>query len=182
MYFWPIEYVSRMPTKIKKARYSDEPVFVNSEGVMEPYIPPEIITNRDAYGASLHLLFKHTADFHMLMIEILAEKTGLDATEIVQVIQNDQRYKDIIVNPTITSMSLVTKKDIEKHVTLEAPVQQKMDSDVEGLGRQVGALLLSPEAAMIVDMLAQPVTDVAIKKLRKVAVKKKAVAEAETTQ
>jgi len=59
-----------------------------------------------------------------------------------------------------------------------------MDSGVEEIGIQVCALLLSPEAAtdMIVDMMAHPTTEVAIKKLRKVAVKKKAAAEAETTQ
>jgi hypothetical protein len=153
-----------MPSTIKKARYSDEPVFVISDGTHVPYIPPEIITNRGAYGASLHLLFKHIADFHMLMIEILAEKTGLDSTEIVEVIQNDQRYKDIIVHPTIHAMTLVTREDVEKHIPLEAPVQHTVDPNLEEVTKQVSAISLAPET------VPQPV---APKKVKKMIVKKK---------
>ena len=111
-----------MERKIKKARYSDEPIYVDVNGNMESYVPKEIITNRDAYGASLHLLFKHVADFHLLMIEIISEKTGIDSNEIINVVKDDPRYKEMMVSPTINSLSILKKEDIEKHIPFETAI------------------------------------------------------------
>jgi hypothetical protein len=118
-----------MERKIKKARYSDEPIYVDVNGNMESYVPKEIITNRDAYGASLHLLFKHVADFHLLMIEIISEKTGIDSNEIINVVKDDPRYKEMMVSPTINSLSILKKEDVEKHV----PVETAIDTITEKL-------------------------------------------------
>jgi len=103
----------------KKARYTEEPVFLHADGSMTPYIPETIVTNRDAYAASMHLLFKHTAEFHVLMVEIIADKCSLDSTEIMKSIQDDSRYKEMNVNPTIYSMQHLEKKDVEKHIAVE---------------------------------------------------------------
>ena len=118
-----------MERKIKKARYSDEPIYVDVNGNMESYVPKEIITNRDAYGASLHLLFKHVADSHLLMIEIISEKTGIDSNEIINVVKDDPRYKEMMVSPTINSLSILKKEDVEKHV----PVETAIDTITEKL-------------------------------------------------
>jgi len=107
---------------IKKARYSEEPVFVNTDGTFEPYISKDIITNRDAYAASLHLVFKHVADFHTLMVEIIAEKTGLDSDAIIAEIRDDKRFTEMIVSPQIHSMGLIRKEDISKVVAI-VPVE-----------------------------------------------------------
>lgn len=115
------------PRTIKSVKITNEPVFVTKDGVSEPYIPHTIVTHRDAYSASLHLLFNHVADFHLLMIEVLAEKYNLDADEMIQTVQNDQRMKDIIVDPTLKSLTHITKEDIAKvvpcsEVVVETPV------------------------------------------------------------
>ena len=103
----------------KKARYSDEPVYLHADGTTTPYIPESIVTNRDAYAASVHLLFKHTAEFHMLMVEIVAEKCSLDSSEIIKSILDDSRYKEMNVDPIIYSLQHFEKKDVEKHLAIE---------------------------------------------------------------
>jgi hypothetical protein len=108
------------PRTIKSVTIMNEPVFVTKEGIQEPYIPREILTHRDAYSASLHLLFKHVADFHLLMVEVIAEKYNLDADEIIQTVQNDQRMKDIILNPTLESLTYFAKEDLAKVVPVIA--------------------------------------------------------------
>lgn len=108
------------PRSIKSVTLQNEPIFVTKDGVVESYIPREILTHRDAYSASLHLLFKHVADFHLLMIEVLAEKYNLDADEIIQTVQNDQRMKDIQLNPTLESLTYFGKEDIAKVVPVVA--------------------------------------------------------------
>ena len=55
-------------SSFKKARYTEEPVYLHSDGTVTPYVPETIVTNRDAYAASMHLLFAHVADFNMLMV------------------------------------------------------------------------------------------------------------------
>ena len=119
---------------IKKARWTEEPVFVNLDGTLEPYIPKDIITNRSAYASSLHLVFKHVADFHMMMVEIIAEKTGLDSDTIFDTIKSDERYKGMLVSPEIHSLGMFEKKDLEKVVTVD-PVDT-----VESIAVDMGAM------------------------------------------
>jgi hypothetical protein len=107
--------------KIKRVKYTNEPVYINEEGVTEPYIHKDIVTNRDAYSASLHILFKHVSDFHLILIEIIAEKTGLDSTEIIASIQQDPRYLEAIVDPKIHSFGLLEKEDVQKVIEINEP-------------------------------------------------------------
>jgi len=122
-----VVYITMPPKSIKSVTITNEPVFVTKDGVSESYIPREILTHRDAYSASLHLLFKHVAGVHLLMVEIIAEKYNLDADEIIKTVQNDQRMKEIQINPTLESLTYFEKKDIEKivpcsEVVVETPV------------------------------------------------------------
>ena len=107
--------------KIKRVKYTNEPVYITEDGITEPYIPKDIVTNRDAYGASLHMLFKHVSDFHMILVEIIAEKTGLDSTDIITSIQQDPRYTEAIVDPRIHSFGLLEKEDIQKVIPIDEP-------------------------------------------------------------
>jgi len=115
-------------SSIKSVKYSNEPVFVNSDGTLEPYIHHDIITHRDAYAKSLHILFKHVGDFHAIVVEILAEKLGLDSEEIIKQIQQDARYKEMVVSPVIHSLGSFEKSDIEKIIPVDevAVLSEKM--------------------------------------------------------
>jgi hypothetical protein len=109
----------------KRARYTEEPVFLNTGGGEEPYIPKNIQTARDAYAASLHLLFKHVADFHILMVDIIAEKYKLDAAEIIHVCHEDKRFQQMVVAPTIHSLGYFNEEDLgAKRDVVADPVEQ----------------------------------------------------------
>ena len=114
--------------KIKKVKYANEPVYVTVDGTTEPYIPKDIITNREAYATSLHMLFKHVADFHLVLVDIIAEKTGLDSNDIMSAITEDPRYTGLVVDPKIHSFGLLEKKDVEKVVPVSSveDLEEKM--------------------------------------------------------
>ena len=122
-----------MPSKasVQKLTVVNEPVFVSKDGSVEPYIPKEIVGFRDAYAASLHLVFKHVADFHMAMLEIVAEKYGHDVDEMVSVIQSDERFKNMTVHPVISGLGIIEQKDVAEApppapaAPAEAPVPKK---------------------------------------------------------
>jgi hypothetical protein len=99
-------------SSIKSITVVNEPVFVTKDGSVQEYIPKEIVGYREAYAASLHLVFKHVADFHMAMLEIIAEKYGHDVDEMVKVIQSDSRYTDMMVNPVISGLTIIEQKDV----------------------------------------------------------------------
>ena len=101
---------------ISTAEFSGEPVFINKDGSMIPYIPRDVIGHREMYGASLHLVFKHTADFHMTMLEILAEKYDLSVDDMLEKIHGDSRFTNMVVNPTIHAMGYFEKEDLEKKI------------------------------------------------------------------
>ena len=108
-----------MPSKssIKSLTVVNEPVFVTKDGSVQEYIPKEIVGYREAYAASLHIVFKHVADFHMAMLEIIAEKYGHDVDEMVKVIQSDNRYTDMMINPVISGLNIIVQKDVPAVVT-----------------------------------------------------------------
>jgi hypothetical protein len=111
----------------KRARYTEEPVFLNTGGGEEPYIPVNITSARAAYAASLHLLFKHVADFHILMVDIIAEKYKLDTAEIIHVCHEDKRFQQMVVAPTIHSLGYFNQEDLSAKREVEQqpdPVDQ----------------------------------------------------------
>ena len=112
-----------MPSKtsIKSITVVNEPVLVSKDGSVQEYIPKEIVGYREAYAASLHLVFKHVADFHVAMLEIIAEKYGHDVDEMVKVVQEDSRIKDMVVNPVISGLGIISQKDVEAGTPVQAP-------------------------------------------------------------
>ena len=114
-------------SSIKSITIVNEPVLISNDGSVETYIPKEIVGYREAYAASLHLVFKHVADFHISMLEIIAEKYGHDVDELVKVVQEDSRIKDMIVNPVISGLNIITQSDVPavavaEPVVIEAPI------------------------------------------------------------
>jgi hypothetical protein len=105
---------------IQSVTIVNEPVIVTKDGKTETYVPKEIVGHREAYAASLHLLFKHIADFHVLMIEILAEKYDIPADDMIRVCHEDTRFQNMVVNPTIHAMQYFDEKDAAKHIAVAA--------------------------------------------------------------
>jgi hypothetical protein len=101
-------------SKIKSAQYINEPVFVNKDGSLEPYVPKTIVTHRAAYAASLDVLLKHCADMHILTLTVLSEKYGIPVDDMVQTVMEDDGYKNMLVNPKIHALSSFDEKDLAK--------------------------------------------------------------------
>ena len=78
-----------------------EPVWVMKDGTNVPYVPVTITTNRDAYAASLHVLFKHVADFHLCVVRVFSVKYGIPEDDILKTIQESDEFKHMQVDPII---------------------------------------------------------------------------------
>jgi hypothetical protein len=66
-----------------------------------PYIPKEITDHRTAYAATLHVLFKHVADFHICIVKVFSKKYGIPEDEIMQTIQESDEFKNMAVDPVL---------------------------------------------------------------------------------
>ena len=66
-----------------------------------PYVPIEVKTHRDAYAATLHVLFKHIADFHICVVKTFSKKYGIPEDEIIQTIQESPEFKNMDVDPAL---------------------------------------------------------------------------------
>jgi hypothetical protein len=100
-----------MRKTMNSAKIINEPVYIHEDGNTVPYIPGHIKTARDGYAASLHLLFKHVADFHITVIDLLAEKYKFSAEEAIDALHADPRFRDMIVHPTIHAMGYFKEED-----------------------------------------------------------------------
>ena len=85
--------------------YCSEPVFIEKDGQTIPYIPIEIKNGRDAYAASLHMIFNHFAQFHISVVDIISDKYHIPVEEIMNTIKTDDRYTNMSVCPNIHELS-----------------------------------------------------------------------------
>ena len=85
--------------------YCSEPVFIEKDGQIKPYIPIEIKNGRDAYAASLHMLLNHFAQFHIAIVDIISDKYHIPVEEIMNTIKSDDRYTNMSVCPNIHELS-----------------------------------------------------------------------------
>ena len=66
----------------------------------------EIKDGRSAYAASLQMILKHVADFHITVVDIISEKYNIPVDEIMNTVTSDSRYTDMLVSPDIHTLSL----------------------------------------------------------------------------
>jgi len=85
----------------EKFTVMQEPAFILKNGTPVPYIPGTITTGRDAYAASLHVLFKHVADFHMCIVRTFSVKYGIPEDDILKTIQESEEFKNMLVDPVL---------------------------------------------------------------------------------
>ena len=80
---------------------TSEPAYILDNGNRVPYIPKEITTHREAYAATLHVLFKHVADFHICIVKAFSKKYGIPEDDIMQTIQESDEFKNMAVDPVL---------------------------------------------------------------------------------
>jgi hypothetical protein len=72
--------------------------------------PLDVSTPNDVLQASLLMLFKHVADIHITLVEIVAEKFDLNIDDIHRVVNEDPRWSAMMVNPLITDLTQTVKE------------------------------------------------------------------------
>ncbi len=80
---------------------SSEPAYILENGKRMPYVPIEITTHREAYAATMHVIFKHVADFHICVVKTFSKKYGIPEDEIMQTIQESDEFKNMAVDPVL---------------------------------------------------------------------------------
>jgi hypothetical protein len=102
---------------------SQEPVYILKNGQLIPYIPATITTGRAAYAASLHVLFKHVADFHICIVKVFSSKYGIPEDDILKTIQESEEFKNMKVDPVLDTDSLgyLAQAPVVESPVVEAP-------------------------------------------------------------
>ena len=62
---------------------------------------------RSAYALSLQMIFRHVADFHMTVVDIISEKYGIPVDDIMNTVTSDLRYKNMVVDKDLHRLSSV---------------------------------------------------------------------------
>ena len=86
-----------------------EPAYIVKNGQTIPYIPIEVKNAREAYAASLHVLFKHVADFHICVVQSISAKYGICEDDILKTIQESPGFKNMHVDPVLDPLGYLAK-------------------------------------------------------------------------
>lgn len=92
----------------------------------EDFEPHEIKDANSARAASIHLLFSHVADFHKLIVKIIAEKYKISEMDIYNTIVNHPDYTGMTINPFIYGLSYVTQEDANKALAEMEEVKEEV--------------------------------------------------------
>lgn len=127
--------VDAIKKKVRKPiKIVDEPVLINGpDGDAQQMVPLTIATPKDGLKATLHMMMKHTADLHVTVMEIIAEKYGLNVDEMADAVKAHPKWTEMLVNPILHSMSgnIEYKSIEESSVTsdLKKPGRPKMTDE-----------------------------------------------------
>lgn len=138
--------------------FVNEPVMVmNDDGDIEPYIPLNITTAREAYSASLDMIYKHVAEFHVAIVNIIADKYNLSADEIINEVVNDERYKNVfketnslgyIDNNTVPKEEpKVARKVVKRKVRITADPEIEAKQDEKELSENMNKMVIDTATA-----------------------------------
>ena len=98
-----------------------EPAYILKNGQSVSYIPLKVKTARDAYAASLHVLFKHVADFHICIVKTFSAKYGIPEDDILKTIQESEEFKNMQVDPVL-DMGMQSLGYLDEVSVTEVPV------------------------------------------------------------
>jgi hypothetical protein len=72
----------------------------------------EIPDGRSAYALSLQMIFRHVADFHMTVVDVISEKYNIPVDDIMNAVTSDSRYKNMVVDKDLHRLSSVIGVDV----------------------------------------------------------------------
>ncbi len=83
-------------------RLTSEEVLLAAGGKMGPMT---VQTPSEALKLSLLMMMKHTADVHLTVLEIIAEKYKLDLDEMLDTVKDHPRWQAILQTPLISDLT-----------------------------------------------------------------------------
>jgi hypothetical protein len=86
----------------------------------------EIQDGRSAYALSLQMIFRHVADFHMTVIDVISEKYNIPVDDIMNAVTSDSRYKNMVVDKDLHRLSSVDV-DVDVDVGVKNESEQKKE-------------------------------------------------------
>lgn len=86
----------------KQVTVCTEPVHLADGSALKPL---EVKDSSDVLRASLLMLFKHVADIHVTVVEIVADKFGLKIDDIHSAITEDPRWANIFLHPLVSDLT-----------------------------------------------------------------------------
>jgi hypothetical protein len=158
---------------MSSTKFINEPVVEFDEsGNCVPFIPISITNGRQAYAASLNIIFKHIAEFHVTVLGIIAEKHGLDINEILEEVHRDNRY---------TTMSKIIDNLGAFPIDEEpVPIQQMPAAEQMQVQEQVPEKkVVKKRKPKVEDEISESMTQLKLEEPKKRVYKKKAVAAEE---
>jgi hypothetical protein len=133
-----------------------EPAYILENGTPVPYLPVEVKTARDAYAASLHVLFKHVADFHLCIVRTFSTKYGIPEDEILQTIQESEEFKNMKVDPVLDTDQLDTLGYLQSTPTpVQAPTKEAPPPVKKIKAKKVIPAVVEPVAEPIVVVVVE---------------------------
>ena len=108
-----------------------EPVYTLDDGKKVPYVPIDIKTHRDAYAATLHVLFKHVADFHICIVKAFSKKYGIPEDDILQTIQESEEFKNMHVDPALDPLGYLAQAPAPIQEQVKEPVKEPVQAPVQ---------------------------------------------------
>ena len=106
---------------IKSPKVSKEPAYENGK----PYISKEIKDPKTAFSACLHLVFQHTAEVYEVMWLVIAEKYGHSVEEMTEAVTQDERFKNMMVNPALRALDYFDEKDLAKVIPSASTAEEE---------------------------------------------------------
>jgi hypothetical protein len=87
----------------------------------------EIQDGRSAYALSLQMIFRHVADFHMTVVDVISEKYNIPVDDIMNAVTSDSRYKNMVVDKDLHRLSTVVGVDVGVGVGAVNESEQKKE-------------------------------------------------------
>lgn len=91
----------------------------------------EIQDGRSAYALSLQMIFRHVADFHMTVVDVISEKYNIPVDDIMNAVTSDSRYKNMVVDKDLHRLSTVVGVDVDVRNESEQKKEEKEQQEQE---------------------------------------------------
>ena len=133
-----------------------EPAYILKNGTTIPYIPSTITTSRDAYAASLHVLFKHVADFHICVVRAFSAKYGIPEDDILKTIQESDEFKNMHVDPVLDTDKFNTLGYLQSTSVQAEPVKEAAPVVKKPKSNKVNPAVVEPIVVVVEDERHDP--------------------------